>query len=127
LWRSDRPLKKQDFKGKIIHENAVASTVYCIHKEIKGKNGALSVSIKTYFLFRQFLILKSSIGNNVMVHEQKHFDIAEMFAMKLRKQLRQIVVKDGVDAKFKLDSLYKIISLEMDLYQDTYDNETDHI
>jgi len=50
-----------------------------------------------------------------MVHEQKHFDIAEMFAMKLRKQLRQIVVKDGVDAKFKLDSLYKIISLEMDL------------
>jgi hypothetical protein len=46
--------------------------------------------------------------------------------MKLRIQLLQIEVKDVKDARYKLDSLFKIVSKEMDVYRDAYDNETDH-
>jgi hypothetical protein len=70
-WSSDKTLKREDFRGKIIHKNAVASTVYCIHKEIIETNdGLLYVSVKTYFLSNNSWMLKDSDGKDVIEHEQ---------------------------------------------------------
>lgn len=126
-WSADKPLKREDFKGKIFHKNAVASTVYSIQREVsKVKEGSVLISIKTYFFCDKSWMLKDTCGNDVILHEQKHFDIAEIFARKLRRSAQKIEAKNLKDAEYKLDSLYKMISQAMDVYQDTYDTETDH-
>jgi predicted secreted Zn-dependent protease len=66
------------------------------------------------------------IDDALLAHEQKHFDIVELYARKLRKQLMEIKVQDQEDAQQKLDSLHKIIDAEMDAYQDKYDEESDY-
>lgn len=67
----------------------------------------------------------SYIDDALLAHEQKHFDIVELYARMLRKQLSEIKVKGEEDAQQKLDSLHAIIDKEMDAYQDKYDDATD--
>jgi len=125
-WSADRPLQREDFKGKRIHKGVVASTTYNITKEIEEDNGRLKVNVKAYFYCYNSWILNDTIGNDVVLHEQKHFDIAELYARKLRKQLRDMYFKNKEDAGRRSDSLFKLINEEMDAFQDKYDNETDH-
>ena len=125
-WSADRPLQRQDFKGKRIHKGVVASTTYNITKEIQENDSGLKATIKAHFYCYNSWILKDTIGNDVILHEQKHFDIAELYARKLRKQLQEMQFTNRKDAEHKLDSLSKVIDKEMDVYQDKYDNETDH-
>lgn len=68
----------------------------------------------------------SYIDDALLAHEQRHFDIVELYARKLRKQLSELIVKDEKDAQQKLDSLHAFIDKEMDVFQDKYDKETDY-
>jgi len=61
----------------------------------------------------------------VLAHEQNHFDIVELFARRLRKQVGAMVFLNLKDAQKKVETMYSIASKEMDLYQDKYDTETD--
>ncbi|MGZ3900283.1 MAG: DUF922 domain-containing protein, partial [Bacteroidia bacterium] len=125
-WNADRPLQRADFKGKRIHKGVVASTTYNITKEINESNGHLKASVKACFYCYNSWILKDTVGYDVVLHEQKHFDIAELYARKLRKQIQEIHFKSLEDAEHKSDSLFDKINEEMDVFQDNYDNETDH-
>jgi predicted secreted Zn-dependent protease len=61
----------------------------------------------------------------VLRHEQKHFDIVELYARKLRKLINANNYSSAIELTIKSDSLYAIIDKEMDVYQDKYDDETD--
>lgn len=61
----------------------------------------------------------------MLAHEQKHFDIVELYARKLRKQIKETKFTSYEDLKEKVETLYDANDKAMDKYQDLYDEETD--
>ncbi|MDP1800128.1 MAG: hypothetical protein Q8L81_02160 [Bacteroidota bacterium] len=121
LWSEDRPLTWNDFKGKPEKRFAAASTSYDILKEV-NKN---SVEIKAVFFTQSSWKKTSWINDQVLAHEQKHFDIVELYARKLRKQIKETKFTSYEDLKSKMEPLYDVNDKAMDKYQDLYDEETD--
>ncbi len=119
VWQKKRKLTWNDYRGKPQHNRfAAASTVYSMYRHIyKDANGNITASIKACF-YPTDSWKGNYIDDALLAHEQKHFDIVELYARKLRKQLMQIKVRSEEDAQQKLDSLHKIIDAEMDAYQD---------
>ena len=125
VWQENKPLTWDDFRGKPERRFAAASTHYDIIKSLNKVNDvSAEINIEAIFLCKKSWKKTIWVNPSVLAHEQKHFDIVELYARKLRKQLTQIKVHSEEDAEQKLDSLYKIIDAEMDAYQDKYDDET---
>ena len=124
VWQKNRKLTWDDYQGKRQKRFAAASTVYSMYRNVsKTPSGNIIASVKAFFYPKDSW--KSNwIDDALLAHEQKHFDIVELYARKLRKQLTQIKVLNEEDAQLKLDSLHKIIDAEMDAFQDKYDDET---
>lgn len=99
-WRSNRPLQFTDFKGKppyseLITEND--STIVLVDK-IAGISKSISVDLETNRSGTRFTInaemlttsswFKKAGDSLALKHEQAHFDIAEIHARMLRKEIR---------------------------------------
>ncbi|MEO6303976.1 MAG: DUF922 domain-containing protein [Bacteroidia bacterium] len=126
LWNLERPLTWDDFKGKPERRFAAASTSYDILKEVnKGTSKNATVKIEAVFFCQSSWKKKSWINEQVLEHEQKHFDIVELYARKLRKTISETKFSSFADLETKIQSLYDINDKEMDKYQDKYDDETD--
>src|SRR5436190_457537 len=87
-WSKDRKLTWADYKGKPQRRFAAASTVYSLgRKVIMQSNGTTAAQINAYFYCDDSWKKESWINESVLAHEQKHFDIVELFARKIRKKL----------------------------------------
>ncbi|MBA3683458.1 MAG: hypothetical protein H0W73_20175, partial [Bacteroidetes bacterium] len=90
LWSETKPLTWDDFKGKPEKRFAAATTSYDIWKSTNKINDKSStVKIEAVFFYESSWKKKSWINDQVLAHEQKHFDIVELFARKLRKQIKE--------------------------------------
>jgi predicted secreted Zn-dependent protease len=68
---------------------------------------------------------KEGVSETLLQHEQLHFDIAELFARKLRKDLsRKTSINDNNEIYFK--GIYKNVINECIAMQLQYDRETNH-
>jgi predicted secreted Zn-dependent protease len=61
----------------------------------------------------------------ILKHEQGHFDIAEIFARKLHKRMKEYRFNQST-YQTDLREIYSSITAEKEAFQDLYDNETDH-
>ena len=126
VWNADRPLTWDDFRGKPAKRFSAASTTYDIYKYLKPDNErSATVTVEAVFFCNKSWKKLSWINNSVLIHEQKHFDIAELYARQLRQRISDMKYRDYEDLKQKSDSVYTVIDKEMDVYQDKYDDETD--
>lgn len=126
LWDESRMLTWDDFKGKPEKRFAAASTSYDIIKTVnKGAAKTVFVKIEAMFFCESSWKKKSWVNQQVLEHEQKHFDIVELYARKLRKLIKQGTYTSLANVETKADAFYKIIDKEMDKYHDLYDEETD--
>ncbi len=124
-WSKDRKLTWGDYKGKPQKRFAAASTVYSLgRKVLNGKDGAIVARISAYFYCNDSWKNVNWINESVLAHEQKHFDIVELYARKFRKGMSEMILSNFKDAEEKVDSLYEVINKEMDVFQDKYDDET---
>jgi hypothetical protein len=124
LWQENRLLTWDDFKGKPAKRFAAASTNYDILKSIDFKDNTTAlIDIKAVFYCKKSWKKEQWIDATVLIHEQKHFDIVELYARKMRKTIKENNYS-RLNIKEKTDSLYAIVDKEMDLYQDLYDDET---
>jgi hypothetical protein len=126
VWDEKRLLNWDDFRGPPAKRWSAASTTYDILKSLEKKDAnSASVKIEAVFFCTKSWKKVSWINNSVLIHEQKHFDIAELYARQLRQRLSSLKFNSYADLKSKSDSLYDVIDKEMDVYQDKYDEETD--
>jgi hypothetical protein len=126
VWQKNRKLTWDDYQGKPQHRFAAASTVYSMYRHIsKDSTGNITATVKALFYPKDSWKGRYT-DDALLAHEQKHFDIVELYARKLRKQLLQIKVKDEEDARQKMETLHKVIDAEMDACQDLYDKESDY-
>ena len=63
--------------------------------------------------------------DDVLSHEQLHFDICELYGRKFYKAVLELKEKGKFNAD-AVEELYSNLENEFDEYQDLYDDETDH-
>lgn len=126
-WTPDRKLTWDDFKGKPDTENfpnALAVTNSAIGFESGSfspfKDGKLFV--RNMFNNYGSWVLPKGKTDNVLRHEQVHFDITEIYTRKLRKLLidANVTTKSSSRAYVIFDSIKR----EWQDRQDDYDHET---
>ena len=119
-WENSRYLSWRDFKAhplsgtKHIAKSACGISI----KRSNNKNGYI---IKAYFIPERSWYIKNKISENTLRHEQLHFDIAELFACKMKKHFLKVNLSFE-NIKHDFDSLF----LTYEQFQQTYDKETCH-
>lgn len=125
VWQEGKLLTWDDFKGKPAKRFSAASTHYDTFKNLTDKGTTAEVEILAVFYVNKSWKKSAWINDDVLAHEQKHFDIVELFARKLRKQVMELNYSSYKQLKTISDSLYDKMDKDMDAYQDKYDDETD--
>lgn len=125
VWQEGKLLTWDDFKGKPAKRFSAASTHYDTFKTTEEKGNKTEVVVEAIFYTNKSWKKVSWINDAVLEHEQKHFDIVELFARKLRKEIQAHKYSNYENVKSVTDSLYDKMDKEMDLFQDKYDDETD--
>ena len=125
VWQEGKLLTWDDFQGKPAKRFSAASTHYNTFKTTEEKGNKAEVVVEAIFYKNKSWKKMSWCNNDVLAHEQKHFDIVELYARKLRKQILERKYSSYTNVKAVTDSLYDAMDKEMDLFQDKYDDETD--
>jgi hypothetical protein len=96
LWDEDRKLSWDDFQGIVNHSShADAATAINIKAKPFIQKKRIFYVVDAYFIPKQSWCRAKS--ENLLRHEQLHFDIAELYARKARKKIsefRQMGIRD---------------------------------
>ena len=128
-WNENRKLVWNDFKSKKNNQHGkdVVAYTHCgwIYSVTKSTNlkGEVKVNVKTIFNEDQSWKDDQRINDYVLNHEQKHFDIAEVYARKIRKEVALKIKKSG-DFDRYFQGLYTRILKDYKNFQALYDKVT---
>ncbi|KXH81064.1 DUF922 domain-containing protein [Chryseobacterium kwangjuense] len=130
-WQEDRKLVWDDFKSPVSRKSNpdVAAYTHCgwEYSVVKSTNPKTPVKIEITAIFNVDKSWKDvkKMNDYILLHEQKHFDIAELFARKFRKEVAENIKTSGdYDKKFK--TVYSKISNDYKNFQMSYDKITEH-
>ena len=126
IWQEDRSLTWNDFRGTPESRNSVASIYYNINTLLTQEKDNSKIEIKAIFFPTRSWKRKDRDDRSILTHEQKHFDITELFARKLRKKVKAGRYKSFRDLVNIMDKLYEENDRAMEICQDEYDRQTDH-
>ena len=127
LWSPDLKLSWTDFKGTPDRSSRIAAvTASGISYEFSSleRDGYYEVdyTVSTFFYPSQSWYRPQMCDDHVLRHEQLHFDIAELFARKMRKTIDQTRFTKNI--KKEINAIYTQILKELAAFQDLYDRET---
>ncbi|HEY1872367.1 MAG TPA: DUF922 domain-containing protein [Chitinophagaceae bacterium] len=122
-WSVNKKLDWSDYLAKPSPtSDAAATTSTSIGIEYHVRNNVFSYTVACLFSKTR------SWGRNrtdyILQHEQGHFDITEIFARKLAKELAEYKF-DPEKYEHDVNKIYKRIMDEKEEYQNRYDTETD--
>lgn len=126
FWNENRKLVWEDFKSQTKPGTSqAAATTFCgisyLLSSPTKKFTAKNVKIESFFVPSKSWAHQDHRTEMVLMHEQSHFDIAELFARKFRK----IISDQVLDAK-SLQKLYTAIYNDYKAYQQDYETVTNH-
>jgi hypothetical protein len=122
-WNIKR-LEWSDYKGKPDpNSDAAASTATYLGIEYNVKNENISYKVSCYFSKNKSWGLAKT--EYILSHEQGHFDIAEVFARKLNKRMKEYKLRRNT-YKDDLEKIYNSILDEKERTQNLYDQETNY-
>ncbi|WP_162817757.1 DUF922 domain-containing protein [Niabella yanshanensis] len=140
FWTEGRRLQLQDFKvvndsldtveDKVSALTRTGITYYLTTDKVNGRPVSIRITVEATvhkqntFIKERVLDYNASVKQRLLMHEQKHFDISEIFARQAVRELQVLKlsanyrkeIADFVQAKFKA----------AEAYQRLYDQETRH-
>ena len=130
-WKKDKKLGWSNFKSKINNQRGkdIVAYTHCgwVYSVVKSSNprGAAKVTIETIFNEDKSWKDDKRINDYVLNHEQKHFDVAEIFARKIRKEIIDNIKTTGDYEKY-FQKMYSRIVKDYKNFQALYDGVTEH-
>ncbi|MFZ4928201.1 DUF922 domain-containing protein [Chryseobacterium sp. Mn2064] len=130
-WKEEKKLEWGNFKSPVNRKNSpnVAAHTNCgwEFSVLKSSNPKLPVTVTIATVFNEERSWKdiTKINDEVLLHEQKHFDIAELFVRKFRKLVAENIRNSGDYNKY-FKSIYEGISNDYKNFQMAYDRDTRH-
>ncbi|HEX7846141.1 MAG TPA: DUF922 domain-containing protein [Chitinophagaceae bacterium] len=123
-WDQNRKLTWADYKAKPnLNSDAAASTTTYLGIEYNMSNNSFSYKITCSFSKNRSWGLHQN--DHILGHEQGHFDIAEIYARKLNKEMGQYRFNKQ-SYQQDLKKIYQDILKEKEDMQNDYDDETNH-
>ena len=125
-WSAEDRLSWNDFQAKPDRDSwriaAITSSV--IQYRYYCEDGLLNHTVKSIFLKDESWVKDKARTENYLAHEQLHFDITEVFARNLRKELSKRTFKcnQAKDFEKAIDKVLK----EWKATQIKYDRETEY-
>jgi len=126
-WSAERKLNWDDFKGKVpanVREAALSQCGFGYATNNVTRREALNVTVQARFYRKQSWSHPDKRSIRLLQHEQRHFDLCELYARKLRQRVAN-EHWTGADIN-KLDKAYDKLMEELNEMQITYDDETIH-
>lgn len=131
IWQEEQKLVWDNFKNPVKRKNNpdVAAYTNCgwEYSVVKSSNPKSPVKIEIKTVFNEDKSWKDvkKINEYILLHEQKHFDIAELFVRKFRKNVAEKIRNSGdYDRLFK--SIYNTVYNDYKNFQIAYDRDTRH-
>jgi hypothetical protein len=125
-WSDDYKLNWSDFKGKPKRSNPMAAeTSTHLDFSMAYENNAFSWNLDCYFSRKESWVKSDLKSDDLLAHEQLHFDIAELNARKIRSEMDKLKLK-SIDDNKKLQNVFEKGYERMSKQQTQYDKETDH-
>ena len=129
LWSENKKLTWEDFRGKSIPSASfVASTNTGINFQysysLKNDEVTVEYSVASFFYPDKSWFQPGKVNQHILNHEQAHFDISELHARMLRKNLAS--KKFTKKVKSEIEGIYKQIEQKRRAMQVNFDTETDH-
>ncbi len=126
-WESGKRLVWSDFKGPIPPDASAAATTasgisYSYSANLWHHEVNLDFEVKTFFYPNESWYKPYLCDDVVLSHEQLHFDIAELFARKMRLKLERTSFTKNVKQEIK--KIYQETLKELSDFQELYDWET---
>ena len=125
-WSPGLKLSWVDFKGKPTNREAAAITAsgitYSFSTTSWKDEVTLDFIVTTHFYPNKSWYRPDLCDAVILSHEQLHFDIAEVFARKMRKRLAS--TKFTKNVKAEVAKIYDEINIALYVFQNRYDNET---
>ncbi|MEO6882743.1 MAG: hypothetical protein ABI199_01825 [Bacteroidia bacterium] len=130
IWSPDRKLTWKDFEKPLSkYAPEAAGTNSGIDYSLKPIDN-LSIKVGIYDIFFKSLssksLDKSHLINEILEHEQGHFDINELYARMLRKQLQDSSYINYNQFKIEFYKMYRSVDGAANSEEDKYDKETNH-
>jgi len=123
VWNDKVELSWSDFKGKAEGiKDHIAMSRCGIHMEQSSytlPHGKPTYSFYAFFVPESSWYLKDKVTDKTLLHEQLHFDVAELYARKLREIFSKSIINPA-SSKSIFDKTYK----EYRRMQQQYDDET---
>ena len=128
-WSADKKLTWADFKGDPAGGNGyVASTnsgiSFSYSFAVREGELKLSHTVRSKFYPNLSWFMPGHVDDYILKHEQTHFDISELYARKLRKQLEE--TQFTLEPKETLDAIYSQAETRRRAMQKRFDEESDH-
>jgi len=123
-WDANRKLTWKDFKAEPENAGSTAAlTTTHLGFSYRFTNGKMTYLIESWFeKNRSWGLVKNDW---ILMHEQGHFDIAEIFARKLKKAVTEYHF-DNNTFQNDLGNIYDAIVKEKEKFQELYDDETNN-
>jgi hypothetical protein len=129
FWKPDTKLRWSDFQGHIKPEDdAAASASYigffhtikkCSHPD------SIILDTRAYFNKNRSWVKVPAVNPSLLLHEQLHFDLAELYSRRFRKAIQGMTFSASSYVHC-IDSVYKSYSESGDSTHVLYDIETNH-
>ncbi len=127
LWDSGYKLKWDDFKGKPDPKfKGDALTSSGIKLTLDNDSGKSYVEILTFFDRKKSWVKKNKNTDYLLNHEQKHFDLTEVYALMLMREIADYKFSSGRNKYKEINKLYAKIYKQLMKEQNNYDKETNH-
>ncbi len=123
-WNDKRLLTWEDFNGKASPNDSRAALTYSsLHAQFGYNERALEFAITcTFDKNKSWGRVKNDY---ILAHEQRHFDLTEVFARKLNKELSSYKFNNRTVGD-DINVIYQSVVNDLTSTQQTYDRETDH-
>jgi hypothetical protein len=130
IWSPDVRLEWSDFRGKARENSRIAavtaSGISYRFSSLEGDDGYYEVEyeVSTFFYPLKSWYHPHKCDDLVLSHEQLHFDIAELFARRMRTTIDNTRFTENVKAE--INAIYRQTLIELEDFQDKYDIETNY-
>jgi len=125
-WSSKNCIDWVDFKGRPQNSPAGAMSDVGVRYECKYKGDKVRFEIYSFFDKKESWAKKKEMNENSLLHEQFHFNITELYARKMRKELIESEEINSKNATSKFRKIYKKYMDQEDQVQRMYDEKTNY-
>lgn len=126
VWSEGRKIKWNDFEGLVEEGSPSQASISTFIEVERGHfSGGFPKFKVVTMMDKSNSWYKSGSSNRLLVHEQLHFDIAEIYSRKIRQAVDSLINKEIHDFTI-YDSLVVSLLQEESEYNDLYDKQTSH-